>query len=495
MEKNVIGGGPLVLTTIGRGDGQDGTEMEMAELVAAKNRMAFAKVGVYGFGGSGKTYTSALIAIGLLKANEARTKEKKKCAFFETEVGSDFAKRQFEEAGYELLVMYSRSFRDLLDFFDKAVAANCDVVIVDSVTHVWRDLVDGYLKAKGKKRLEMMDWDPLKKEWAKFTDQFLQSNLHAIICGRAGNVYSFQENDEGKKEVITVGTKMKAEGEFEYEPSLVIEMFKKDVEKEARAKTGDKVFEVACIVLKDRAHKLDSKMFIEPKYEDFQPHWDYLNIGGENISIGQSDTSEMFKKDGESYYQRKIKRERALEDISNIGTESGLGKTDAEKALKLQILRACFGTNNKVDLENTVSIDDLEEGVVVLRDAINEIVEIFRQSKDGKINVDAIADAHRERIRQMKLEEQGIFNDPDDIDDSGFGSDLKLTGPPTDEVINSVAGLLGEETVELMLGPQEKASIDPKPNDAPPAEAPVSEISETREPGDDVPEQGDLLKG
>jgi hypothetical protein len=122
----------------------------MAELVAAKNRMAFAKVGVYGFGGTGKTFTSARIAIGLLKANEARTHEKKKCAFFETEVGSDFAKKQFEDAGYELLVMYSRSFRDLLDFFDKAVAANCDVVIVDSVTHVWRDLVAGYLKAKGK---------------------------------------------------------------------------------------------------------------------------------------------------------------------------------------------------------------------------------------------------------------------------------------------------------------------------------------------------------
>ena len=412
----------------------------MAELVSAKNRMAYGKIGVYGFGGTGKTFTSARLAIGLLQAHEARTGEKLKCAFFETEVGSDFAKRQFEEAGYELLVMYSRSFRDLLDFFDKAIAAGCHVAIVDSVTHVWRDLVDGYLKAKNKKRLEMIDWDPLKKEWAKFTDRFLQGRIHAIICGRAGNVYEFQENDDGKKEVIKVGTKMKAEGEFEYEPSLVIEMFKKDIEKEARARTGDKVYEVACIVLKDRADKLDGRIFIEPKYEDFQPHWDYLNVGGEQLSIGESDTSKMFTEKGESYYQRKIRRERALEDLSNLMVKYGVGKSAAEGSLKIRLSEECFGTANKVELENTVDIGTLEYGVRIIRDSIEEVLAAFKQSKDGDFNLKAIIDAHRERLNQLDLEEQGIKDDSDDFDESKFtGLKDQAEAPPEGDIAADIA--------------------------------------------------------
>ncbi len=37
----------------------------MSMLKPARNRMAFAKVGLYGTAGSGKTYTAAKIAIGL----------------------------------------------------------------------------------------------------------------------------------------------------------------------------------------------------------------------------------------------------------------------------------------------------------------------------------------------------------------------------------------------------------------------------------------------
>jgi hypothetical protein len=110
------------------------------------------------------------------------------------------------------------------------------VIIVDSITHVWRDLQESYLARINDDRkrykkyplasLEFQHWGPIKRMWGEFTDLFLSSRAHMIVCGRAGNVYEYQEKDDGsgKKELITIGTKMATEKELGYEPSLLIEM-------------------------------------------------------------------------------------------------------------------------------------------------------------------------------------------------------------------------------------------------------------------------------
>jgi len=58
-----------------------------------------------GFAGSGKTYTSALVAIGL----HQKIKSKKPIVMFDTEKAAKFLKRVFNEAGIELLVKESRT--------------------------------------------------------------------------------------------------------------------------------------------------------------------------------------------------------------------------------------------------------------------------------------------------------------------------------------------------------------------------------------------------
>jgi hypothetical protein len=58
----------------------------MTLLTPAKKETAFAKVGLLGFAGSGKTLTASRIAIGLAKMMDS----KKPVAFMDTEVGSDY---------------------------------------------------------------------------------------------------------------------------------------------------------------------------------------------------------------------------------------------------------------------------------------------------------------------------------------------------------------------------------------------------------------------
>jgi hypothetical protein len=73
--------------------------------------------------------------------------------------------------------------------------------------------------------LEFQDYGAIKPMWAQFTETFLNSKAHIILCGRAGNTSEYQEKEDGgKKELISTGTKMKAESEMGYEPSLLVEM-------------------------------------------------------------------------------------------------------------------------------------------------------------------------------------------------------------------------------------------------------------------------------
>jgi DNA helicase HerA-like ATPase len=151
------------------------------------NRQAYAKVGIYGDAGSGKTTTAAKIGIGLAHLRG------KRIAFFDTEGGSDYLIKTFENNGIELFVSdISRDFKYLLAFVNEAVDEKIDVIIVDSITHIWKQLQKDYLSElnernveNGRKKrfaLEFQDWRFIKDRWQEFTDLYLTSPIHTIIA-------------------------------------------------------------------------------------------------------------------------------------------------------------------------------------------------------------------------------------------------------------------------------------------------------------------------
>ena len=226
-------------------------------LKPAVNQTAYAKIGILGFAGSGKSFTGTDLAIGLAKLSKGKS-----VAFFDTEKGSDFMIKKVRESGLELLVHRGRSFMDLVTIIkDLDGSKETPVLIIDSITHIWRDLCDSYAKKMNKKRLSMMDWNILKGQWKEYTDKFINSSLHMVMLGRAGYEYDMFENDDGKKEMIKTGTKMKVEGETGFEPDLLIEM--------DRVEAKDKIINRAW-VMKDRNQALNGKFFDYPSFEMFQ---------------------------------------------------------------------------------------------------------------------------------------------------------------------------------------------------------------------------------
>lgn len=112
----------------------------MKMLKKAENQTAFGKVGLYGDAGSGKTFTASCMAIGLHKFAKCT----KPIGFFDTEPALSYVLPLFKEAGIEVLCYESRSLSDLMKFMEEA-EQECSIVIIDSITHVWRDVQKSYI--------------------------------------------------------------------------------------------------------------------------------------------------------------------------------------------------------------------------------------------------------------------------------------------------------------------------------------------------------------
>jgi AAA domain len=321
----------------------------MALFKKAEVTTSFLKLGMMGFAGSGKTFTATSIAIGLHKL----AKSDKPIFFLDTETGSDWVKPRIEAAGIELFTAKTRAFRDLLQAVPDA-EGDASVLLVDSLTHFWVELTDAYMRKKNRTRLQFDDWAFLKAEWRKFTDAFVNSNLHIIVCGRAGFEYDYSTDEEtGKKQLEKTGIKMKAEGEMGYEPSLLLLM-------ERRMDMDTKTDHHFAKVIKDRSTLLDGREFQNPTFEHFLPHVQCLNLGGRQLGVDTSRTSVgMIPADIRD--NRATRRKIALDEIQDLIVIHHPGQSAAEKKAKAELLRTHFSAS-WAEMESVMPLERLQKG-------------------------------------------------------------------------------------------------------------------------------------
>lgn len=306
-------------------------------------QQGFLKMGVYGGPGAGKSYTASLIAVGL----HSLIKSKKPVTFFDTETGSEYVLPTiFKPAGVDLQTVKSRSFVDMVAALKEAQGIS-DILIVDSITHVWKELMEAYKRKKGLDYVEFQDWAVIKKEWETFTEQYLNCPLHVIVCGRAQDMWEYETNDRGKKELVKSGTRMATEKNLAYEPSLLVEM-----EKVIQPNTDQ--WTPRAWVLKDRFAALDGKVFDRPTFETFLPHIQMLNLGGEHIGVDTTSSSEgLFAPNSpDSRVEYLKKRDIALEEIKDEIDRRWGGMSVEQKNARIDVLKAMFGTSSKTAIEN-----------------------------------------------------------------------------------------------------------------------------------------------
>lgn len=348
---------------------------------------AYLKAGFLGFQAGGKTWTATLLAIAVRNFFEL----KGPIAMFDTEGGSEYVAPLIrEQTGMDPVGIKSRSLDQLCELTEECVSAGVSVLIGDSMTHVWREVCEAYLQDINKrlkywatqnnrrfvpkKNLEFQDWGPVKKLWNRWTDLYLNAPLHMIIAGRAGFEYDMEADDDGKKQLIKTGVKMKAEGEFGFEPSLLVEM---DREQKNDGAGGFTIHRRAT-VLKDRFNIIDgatielgerepAKQLVQT-FEFFRPHLELLKPGQHTPIDTRVQTQTGADEDGTDAWQRERRARTILcEEIQGEITAKYPGQTAAEKKEKADVLHTIFQTRSWTAVESMDS-RKLREGLHFLRE-------------------------------------------------------------------------------------------------------------------------------
>lgn len=317
---------------------------------------AYLKMGVMGKQGAGKSKTAALVAIGLIQHLKDLGVDyaSKPVAFFDTETGSDWLIPDFQAAGIPLVVAKKRAFADLLEAVRWA-EANASALIIDSITHPWRELQESYMRKKQRSFLQIDDWGYLKGNhgWAQFTDLYINSKLHIIMCGRAGDDTEQYTDENGKRQFEKVGVKMKTEGETGFEPSLLVLM-----EREMNLRTNAVTHRA--YVLKDRSTKLDGAEIDDPDFKDFLPHIAQLNLGGNHVGVQlNGDSQHILKVEKKDWTP--VQREICIDEIQTLMSLHYPSQSAEDKKNKLKSLLECFDAT-WTEIEKVMPLPDLRAG-------------------------------------------------------------------------------------------------------------------------------------
>ena len=358
-------------------------------LLKPVGQVGFLKGGFLGFNKSGKSFTMALLAVGVKRF----FKLPGPIAMYDTEGGSEYIGPMVKAlTGSDLLVVKSRSLDDLASTVRECVDEKVAVLIAESMTHVWRNLCDSYMEQVNAKRaenrqsprrnLEFQDWGPLKGIWnGRWSDVYLNAPLHILIAGRAGYEYDMQENEEThKKELIKTGVKMKTEGEFGFEPSLLVEMERESipdghggfVSKRRATIIGDRfgVIDARTTLFGDDDPEapMSGEEMLAKTFAFFEPHIALLRPGAHTPIDTTSRTETGADADGNTDWARERKtREILCEEIAGELVAHGLsGQATADKEKRLALLFTIFQTRSWTAIENMHS-ERLRDGLAAIR--------------------------------------------------------------------------------------------------------------------------------
>lgn len=345
-----------------------------------KNTNPYLKMAFEGFAGDGKTFTATQIAIGLHK----KIGSTKPVAIFDTEKAAKALIREFEKAGIECVVdQENRSLKALTDAIDWCQNGGADILIIDSITHVWENFLNAYMEWKRRSKLEFQDWGYIKPKWkTDFSDKFVNAKIHIIFTGRAGFSYENEINPEtGKREIFKSGIKMKAESETAFEPDLLVFM-ETQTDIMGKVKTVKRV----ATILKDRTNTIDGQSFENPTFADFEPAIDIYLMGKYEKSETEI-VAEKFEDTDEKTFKWKKERNSLLAGIDGVFNLIGWGTSKEDKQVKAATLNRVFGKTSTDELDDLKN-DQLENGLKVLKELAVQYAEYLANCAETETKPD-----------------------------------------------------------------------------------------------------------
>ena len=197
------------------------------QLRQSERKKAKIKMALQGSAGSGKTFSSLLLAQGLTNGDFS------KVAIIDTENGS--ADLYAHLGNYNVLTLTPPfTPHNYIKAIDVCEKAGIEVIIIDSISHCWDYLLDYHSSLAGN---SFTNWAKIKPLEKAFMDKILQCDAHVIATMRTKQDYVLNQKD-GKFIPEKVGLKAVQRDGIDFEFTLVFDIDIKHFAVSSKDRTG-----------------------------------------------------------------------------------------------------------------------------------------------------------------------------------------------------------------------------------------------------------------
>jgi hypothetical protein len=197
------------------------------QLRKSARKQAKIKMALQGSAGSGKTMSSLLLAKGLTNNDLS------KVAIIDSENGSADL---YAHLGEYNVVRITPPFtpEKYIEAIDICLDAKMEVIILDSISQVWDELIDFHSKLPGN---SFTNWNKVTPRQKAFINKILQADAHIIATMRTKQDYVLNQKN-GKYIPEKVGLKAVQRDGVDYEFTLVFEIDIKHFAIASKDRTG-----------------------------------------------------------------------------------------------------------------------------------------------------------------------------------------------------------------------------------------------------------------
>lgn len=224
--------------------------MGFQKAVKSKSKLRCA---LFGPSGAGKTYSALSIAKGIGG----------KVAVIDSERGS--ASKYADKFEFDVVDLEKKSIEEYVQFITEAGQAGYSVLIIDSLTHAWQDLLEEVEKlANAKYRGNTWSaWSEGTPKQRSLVNAILSCPCHIMATMRSKTEWQTTQDDRGKSRPVRVGLAPEQGKGIEYEFDMLLELSTEHIAN----------------VIKDRTGMFQDKLLTKPGVEFGKELVAWLNTG------------------------------------------------------------------------------------------------------------------------------------------------------------------------------------------------------------------------
>ena len=202
--------------------------MAFAKAVKSKARLRLA---IFGPSGAGKTFTALRVASGMVKPEEI--------ALIDTEHES--ASKYSDRFGFDTDALTDPSIENLIRKLEEAAEGGYKVVIIDSLSHPWQELLDemdkvAKTKCSGNSFAAWREGTPKQRKLVK---ALLDYPGHLIATMRSKTEWTIEKDERtGKTKPVRTGLSPEQGKGIEYEFDMLIELSPEHIANVIKDRTG-----------------------------------------------------------------------------------------------------------------------------------------------------------------------------------------------------------------------------------------------------------------